>query len=311
MTEKKLDLATAAKDLRKALSSFMTDNSEIIKVIVPYNNDELQQLIEVYRRDIQRDLIPDIEKNTHGEFKKVLLAMFTAWDSYDAQQVHKAITGLTTNERHLTEIICTRAPEELAAIAKKFEGEFQKDMAAAIKKDTSGHYQRLLLTCLGGGRSAKDFTLDKAKVAKDVEALYAAGEKKWFTDEDTFIKIIAGQPRPHVEAVGLEYGLKYGKAFHEVLAKECGGDSRYALQILTTPLPDFYAEQYHQALKGIGTDDQKLIRTLTETYHRGLREVTIKYLELYKVTLKTAVGKESGNYKKILDAIIDHHTKAM
>jgi len=190
--------------------------------------------------------------------------------------------------------------------------EYQKEMSEAIKKDTSGHYQRLLLTCLGTGRSAKDFKLDKDKVAKDVEALYAAGEKKWFTDEDTFIKIVAGQPRPHVEAVAVEYGLKYGRAFHTVLQKECGGDSRYALQILATTLPEFYADQFRQAMKGLGTDYTKQIRTLTETYHRCLRETTIKYLEMYKVSLKTAVNSETGgNYKKILDAIIDHHTKGL
>jgi len=179
MSESKLDMGAAAKDLRKALSSFMTDNTEIIKVIIPYNNEELQELIEVYRKEVQRDLIPDIEKNCHGEFKKVLLAMFTAWDTYDAHQVRKAIAGLGTNERHLSEIVCMRTPEELVKIGRKYEAEFQKPMIEAIKKDTSGHYQRLLLTVLTGeGRSAKGHKLDKSKVEKDVEALYAAGEKK-------------------------------------------------------------------------------------------------------------------------------------
>jgi len=311
-TERKLDFSAAAKDLRKSLSSFMTDNIEIIKIIVPYNNKELQQLIEVYRTEIQRDLIPDIEKNCHGEFKAVLLAMFTAWDTFDAHQIHKAIAGLGTNEKHLTQIVCTRTPEELVHIAKKYEGEFQKDLVTAIKKDSSGHYQRLLLACFGEGRSAKGWVLNKEKVAKDVDALYAAGEKKWFTDEDTFIKIIAGQPRPHVEAVALEYGLKYGKSFHTVLQKECGGDSRYAMQVLSTSLPEFYAEQFREAMKGLGTDDTKLIRTLCESYHRCLRETTVKYLEMYKVTLKTAFNSEtSGNYRKILDAIADHYTAKM
>jgi len=313
MSEEKMGMAAAAKDLRKALSSFMTDNTEIIKVIVPYNNEELQQLIEVYRKEIQRDLIPDIEKNCHGEFKKVLLAMFTAWDTYDAHQIRKAIAGLGTNEKHLTEIVCMRTPAELIKIGKKYEQEFQKNMIEAIKKDTGGHYQRLLLTVLTGeGRSHKGFKLDKDQVAKDVDALYAAGEKKWFTDEDTFIKIIAGQPRPHVEAVAVEYGMKYGRSFHTVLAKECGGDSRYAMQVLTTPLPEFYAEEFHHAMKGLGTDDTRLIRTLTESYHRCLRETTIRYLEMYKVSLKQAFNSEtSGNYKKILDAIADHYTKKM
>jgi DNA-directed RNA polymerase subunit F len=305
-SEKKLDLATAAKELRKAMKGIGTDEAALIKNIVPFNNTELQQLIETYRKEIQRDLIPDISSETGGNFKHVLLSMLTAWDTYDSHLCRDAIAGIGTNEKILTEVICTRTPDELKAIAKRYEGEYQKELLKDIKSDTSGDYQKVLLACFGDGRKGG---VDKAKVAKDVEALYAAGEKKMGTDESTFIKLIAGQPRAHVEAVALEYGMKYGKHFSTVLSSETSGSFKYALQVLTTPLPEFFSEQFNTAMKGVGTDDNRLVRTLCTTYHRCLREVTVQYLKMYKTNLKQAFADEaSGDYKKILTAICDVYT---
>jgi len=305
-SEKKLDLPTAAKELRKAMKGIGTDEASLIKNIVPFNNTELQELIEVYRKEIQRDLIPDLKSETSGNFRDLLIALLTPSDTYDSHLVRKAIQGIGTNEKLLTEVICTRSPEELGRIAKRYESEFQKDMVKDIKSDTSGLYQRTLLACFGDGRKGG---VNKDKVAKDVVALYNAGEKKWGTDEDTFINLIAGQPRAHVEAVALEYGMKYGKHFNSVLSSEMSGDLKYALQVLSTPLPIYWADQFNLAMKGVGTDDTKLIRTLVTTHSRNLRAVTVQYLQSYKTSLKQAFTSEtSGDYKKTLLAICDHFT---
>jgi len=104
-SEKKVDLSTAAKELRKAMKGMGTDETALIKNIVPFTNTELQQLIEVYRKEIQRDLVPDIKSETSGNFKELLLALLTASDTYDSRLVRKAIEGIGTNEKLLTEVI--------------------------------------------------------------------------------------------------------------------------------------------------------------------------------------------------------------
>jgi len=206
-------------------------------------------------------------------------------------------------------VICTRTPDELVDLGKKYNGEFQKDMVAAIKSDTSGDYQKVLLACFTDSRKPTGKELDKNKVAKDVEALYNAGEKKMGTDESTFINLIAGQPRDHVCQVALEYGLKYGKHFSTVIKSETSGPFKYALTVLTTPLNIYFAEQFNDAMEGLGTNDSKLIRTLCSTYHRNLREVTVQYLQTYKKSLKQAFTDEaSGDYKKLLTSICDVYT---
>jgi len=301
-----VDYATAAKELRKAMKGMGTDEAAVIKNIVPFTNSELQQLVETYRKEIQRDLVPDIKSETGGNFRELLVALLTPSDTYDSHLVRKAIEGIGTNEKLLTEVICTRTPDELAQIAKRYEAEFQKDMIKDIKGDTGGLYKKCLLACFADGRKGG---VNKDKVAKDVVTLYNAGEKKWGTDEDTFINLIAGQPRAHVEAVALEYGMKYGKHFNSVLSNEMSGDIKYALQTLSTPLPIFWADQFNLAMKGLGTDDSKLMRTLLSVHSRCLREVSVQYLQTYKTNLKQAFSSEtSGDYKKTLLAICDHFT---
>jgi len=285
-----------------------TDDKAIIATLIPLNNADMQEMINVYSREISRDLLADIKSETHGDFRHLLLSIMTAWDTYDSELIHKATSGIGTNHTLLSEVICTRSPDELKYIAKRFQGEYQKDLLAVVKSNSSGHYRDLLLMCFGEGRSGVE--LDRTRIAKDVDALYAAGEKKWIgTDDNTFVRIIAGQPRAHVEQVALEYGLKYGKAFSTVVGKETHGNLKYALEVLATPLPTFYADQFHKAVKGIGTDDNALIRTLCSVYHRCLRETTVQYLQSYKKNLKHVFNDEtSGDYRKFLVALCDRYT---
>ena len=60
--------------------------------------------------------------------------------------------------------------------------EFNKELEADVIGDTSGHYKRILVSCLQANRpEGKEFDRNKAK--QDAQALYDAGEKKWGTDE--------------------------------------------------------------------------------------------------------------------------------
>jgi len=62
-------------------------------------------------------------------------------------------------------------------------------------------------------------------------------------------------------------------------------------------------------MKGVGTDDTKLIRTLVTVYGRCLRDTTVQYLQSFKRSLKEAfTGETSGDYRKLLVAICDRYT---
>ena len=64
--------------------------------------------------------------------------------------------------------------------------EYNEELEKDVIGDTSGHYKRILISCLQANRpEGKEFDRNKAK--QDAQALYEAGEKKLGTDESRFV----------------------------------------------------------------------------------------------------------------------------
>ena len=61
---------------------------------------------------------------------------------------------------------------------------YGKDMEKDVVDDTSGHFRRLLVAQIQGGRDESK-TFDRTAAQDDAQALFKAGEGKWGTDEST------------------------------------------------------------------------------------------------------------------------------
>jgi annexin A7/11 len=92
---------------------------------------------------------------------------------------------------------------------------FDKDLEYDIKNDTSAYFQKVLLALLQANRD-ESVVVDNAKVAADVDALYAAGEQKIGTDEEVFIDILTRRSFAHLQVLFREYKNKHGTSFHKV-----------------------------------------------------------------------------------------------
>lgn len=207
-----------------------TNNDVLINTLSVFTNAELQTLVECYREEIQRDLIPDIKSETSGHFMEVLLGMLTPTATYDSHLIRNSIHGIGTNEDLLIEVICTRTPEELTCAGVKYEKEFLKPMWKDIEGDVGGKFKTLIQTLQS--RPSGVSSVNDEKVKKDVDALYKAGEGKLGTNETVFIELIAGQTRAHVERVALEYGIKYGNHLSKAIDKEMSGALKTSLMTL-------------------------------------------------------------------------------
>jgi len=58
--------------------------------------------------------------------------------------------------------------------------------------------------------------VDREMVVKDAKALYKAGEKKWGTDEKTFIHIFSERSAAHLAAIDSAYHDMYGNSLNKV-----------------------------------------------------------------------------------------------
>ena len=62
-----------------------------------------------------------------------------------------AINGLGTDENALTRVIATRAEVDLKVVAEVYQKRNSMPLERAIKGDTSGDYEAMLLALLGQG----------------------------------------------------------------------------------------------------------------------------------------------------------------
>lgn len=286
----------AADACRNAMKGLGTNEKMLIENIGNKTSADMQLIVRAYNTAYSRDFMADIKDECGGKFRDVLVALCTPPADYDAILVKKAIAGLGTDESLLSEVICTRTPAELKEAAAAYQRLYNKNMEADIKSDTGGNLAKVYMQCLAPSRGTR-----QGDVAADVEALYKAGAGKIGTDEATFINIIATASPAHLEAVFYAYAQKYGKSLDTVIRDEMGGDTGKALANLATPPHVLFSDKILKSMKGVGTEDEKLIRLLTTQRGRHLQKAGRHFLEVNRKTISAWVADEtSGDYKAIL-----------
>ncbi|KAM7534679.1 hypothetical protein Aperf_G00000110924 [Anoplocephala perfoliata] len=166
----------------KAMRGLGTDERALIEVICTSTNAELVELKREYAKVCQDNgksasedtLEKDVEGDTSGYFKRILVALLAAQRHQPSEQQLKDITArgldavvdmraaeqdaqklydagekrLGTDEATFINILCTRGPWELAAIAKAYERISDKRLIEAIASETSGDFRQALTTTL-------------------------------------------------------------------------------------------------------------------------------------------------------------------
>uniref|UniRef100_A0A914R973 Annexin n=1 Tax=Parascaris equorum TaxID=6256 RepID=A0A914R973_PAREQ len=75
--------------------------------------------------------------------------------------------GLGTKNKVLIEILCSRTNSEIWAIRNLYEEKYGESLEDAVKGDTSGHFEHLLVSLLQGNRDDQSYYVDAEK-AKEV-----------------------------------------------------------------------------------------------------------------------------------------------
>jgi len=303
---KDFDAETDAKVLYKAMKGFGTDEDKIINVVAFRSSAQLMQVEKKFTTMYGDKLSNWLEKELKGKLEKVVLGRFFGPRGYQAMILRHAMAGAGTDEEALIDVICTKNKHEMEMVRRAYGALYQRDLIKDLQSECSGDFKRIMVSLASAGRDTKPVDEDLAK--EDANDLYDAGQGKWGTDEGTFNRIFAGRSFPQLRATMKAYKKKTGEDMDEVIEKEMGGDLKKALLTLVRYIQDpitYYSEVLYRSMKGVGTDDNRLIRTILSRCEIDLGEIKERFEKLHQKTLDRAIKKEtSGDYEKILLALV-------
>jgi hypothetical protein len=296
-----------AQTLRNAMKGAGTDEMAIIKVLAYRSNEQRLEIKMKFKTLFGKELEDELKGELSGHFLQVVLALLQPAIMYDAEELHRAMKGAGTDEDALIEILCTRSNSDILKIKAAYKLKFKSDLEHDLSSESSGHFRRLLVSLSTGNRS-EDPTFDVAKVKQDAQALYEAGEKKLGTDESVFNQILCARSPEHIRAVMEEYQKLSKHTLEKAIESEMSGDLRRGMLAILHAINNksrYFAERLHWSMKGLGTNDNTLIRIIVSRCEVDMVQIISEFHRQYGKTLESFIaGDTSGDYKNILLALI-------
>jgi len=143
----------AARTIHQAVEGAGTDEKAVIDVVVHLTKKQLDDLKQTYALLFQKDLEARIKSDTSGHFGKGVTGVLEGPldEGYgdpetEAENLYKKGEGKWgTDDDYFVHFFTKHTYEQLAAIDQAYVGKYGHSLETAVKKETSGAYEDLLV----------------------------------------------------------------------------------------------------------------------------------------------------------------------
>jgi len=272
------------------------DENTITEITMNHSNAERVKLRSDYKAKFNRELLDDLKKYTSSDLSTLLISIYRDPVEYDAELLYRAMKGIGTEDDIVIEVISFRSFERLSQIKQKFQELYGNDLVKEIESETSGEYRTALKNLLETERS-KNQNPDLDNCKKIAEELNNA-------NESVFVKYFTSLSTEELILVGKEYHKAYKKNLVQLVESKTSGDLQKLLKNIMYGLispSEYFARQIATAVKGVGTNDTQLIRSVVSRADEDMKLIKRYYKKLFQKEMAEEVKADtSGNYQKIL-----------
>ncbi|KAF5403265.1 Annexin [Paragonimus heterotremus] len=224
-----------AKELRRAMEGAGTNEETLIEILCSRSNAQIRKIRETYSRLFDgRDLENDLESETHGHFKNVLVSLVQAKreentnvDINAVQADAKALYDagekqLGTDESVFNRILVSKSEAYVRAVLEAYPHVAKKDIEDSLKSEMHGDLLRSFLAITRCIRSKPKYFAKQLK-----ESMEGAG-----TNDKQLIRVVVSRAEIDMGDIKTEFMKAYGKSLEDWIADDTHGDYKRMLLAL-------------------------------------------------------------------------------
>lgn len=310
MSKQILTIEQSAEKMRNALKGKKRNEDAIMEVIIDSTHSQRLDIRKFYNITYNTELEEDMRKELSGNFRDLCIGLFNTIIEYDAKEINQAMKTLTGDPKALVEIFGTRPQWMLKLIKEEYYDLYKKDLEKEIEKNTSTDYKKMLLTLLRAERS-QNKNPDLNQCQEDARRLYEGGEGMLGTDEEIFHRIYSQRSAHELILIGRCYFHKTGRTLIQAIEAEFTGKTRSLFKTVLYAIinpSELFAKLVRKSIVGLGTNTTMLNRVIITRHEIDMGIIKEFYKYKYNVDIKEdIIGDTSGNYQKLLIALVDKY----
>lgn len=293
------------------MKGFGTNEKALIHVLSKLDPLEVEAVRLTYRNHIGRDLAKDVESETSGSLKAGLMALVHGPLLHDVNCANEAIRGIGTKEWLLNDILLGRSNADIKAIKAAYRKTFFSNLDGDVSSDLSFKTEGLFKTVLSASRHEESTPINPDTIEAEVRTLHGATSGRMVNDVSEVSGIFARSSDNEIRAIDQAFKTRYQTSLENWIEKEFSGHMEDAfLHILRTATNPAMRDaiMLEDAMKGMGTDDEKLvIRTVRMHWNRShVDQVKRAYRQRFGADLIGKIKSEtSGDYEKLMVALLE------
>jgi hypothetical protein len=271
----------------------------ILEVTMNYNLQNRVAIAQYYKATHEDSLFEDIKSKIGGDFGYCAAQMFLSPLEFCIWHLK---LGLKKGNETVMEMLTSKTVDELKIIEEAYKKDTGKDLKTDITKAFSGVIGKNLLNLFDNPRINNP--KPNPTECQDLAVKLSEQEpKNWVENENIFRDIFIKRSPEELILIARYYLKLTGNNLIDIIEKKLKGKNQSLIKevLYNNIMPhELFAEKIYLAIKGAGTNEEILSRSLVSRCELDMGAMRDIYQTKYKVTMKEdIIGDTSGSYQKL------------